>query len=73
MMGANVLNENEIKEFIEWKKSQAQDEFTRVFAQLEDLSTNKTAKSYNATMPVSSFKIMARALLLLRDRVTGSS
>ena len=63
------MNDEELKEFQEWKRLKKQSELDKTFSELEDLLNNPDARSYNATMPVRAFRIMAKALILLKQEV----
>lgn len=69
MRGVNVIDEKEMEEFREWRRSKSKTEFDRIFSELDDLTNNPNGKNYNATMPVRAFKVMATAILLLKEKV----
>ena len=64
-----MIDEKEFDEFRRWKREQTATAFEKAFYELNDLVHNPDGKNYNATMPVRAFKVMAQALLLLKDKV----
>lgn len=61
------MDEKEIEEFREWKRKRHQTELEHAFIELEDLM--RDMKDYTIVMPKRSFKLVVRALILLKEEV----
>jgi hypothetical protein len=59
----------EFEEFKSWKRKQKKSDFDKVFNELEDLMINPRAKAYNSVMPVRAFRIMAEALMAIKEEL----
>ena len=62
-----MIEESELAEFKEWKRTKHQTKLDAAFYELNDLVSGMSG--YNISMPSRAFKTLANALILLKEEI----
>lgn len=62
-----MIEESELAEFKEWKRTKNQTQLDAAFYELTDLMNGMGG--YNITMPSRAFRVLSNALILLKKEV----
>jgi hypothetical protein len=64
-----MIDEAEIKEFLQWKKAKNKNELEEAFHQLEMTLEKPGSRQFNAVMPSLAYRTLANAIIALKKEL----